>query len=209
LPSLKDVTVMKSHQITADDLERAHEQFERIEPRALFYRAATILVVFALDGELQSLTLGEALAVLLKTWNATYYRFHEFNDAHLKKIEKILSDKREALEEYRKRSIDSLKDEEKEAVAALFQEFENILGPVGAAKSLHLLAPHLFPLWDREIATAYGIQLKKAGANGDNYWDFMVESRRQCAELKECPNTLKAIDEYNYCEFTLKKKRGG
>lgn len=42
-------------------------------------------------------------------------------------------------------------------VKGVFKSFEKVLGPVGATKCLHLLAPRFFPLWDRAIAEAYGL----------------------------------------------------
>jgi hypothetical protein len=39
---------------------------------------------------------------------------------------------------------------------------ESVLGSVGAAKSLHLLAPQFFPLWDNEIDSEY--KVKKTGS---------------------------------------------
>jgi hypothetical protein len=81
-----------------------------------------------------------------------------------------------------------------------------VLGPVGAAKALHLLAPRFFPLWDRAIARAFGFRLGKVGSNGPRYWSFMLDVKRQCLKLNdqfaECPNVLKWIDEYNYCMYT-------
>ena len=91
---------------------------------------------------------------------------------------------------------------------SIFRSFETVLGPVGAAKCLHLLAPRLFPLWDRAIAEAYGLALGKSGTNPDRYWNFMIIVKRQCALLypKLVPgrNPLKAIDEYNYCRYTTR-----
>ena len=95
---------------------------------------------------------------------------------------------------------------EQPTVSSLFQAFENLLGPVGAAKALHLLAPRLFPLWDRHIAKAYGLTLGNARSNGDHYWRFMLIAQDQCRDLNRqdpgCQNPLKSIDEYNYCEYT-------
>lgn len=85
---------------TIQDIEAARQAFEANEPRDLFYRAATELVSLALEGR-TSLSVAEALAVLLQTWNKMFYQF---------------------------------------------KAFEEILGPVGAAKCLHLLAPRFFPL---------------------------------------------------------------
>jgi hypothetical protein len=78
------------------------------------------------------------------------------------------------------------------------------LGPVGAAKALHLLAPAFFPLWDRRIAKAYGVALDGPGTKTDHYWHFaLVIARKQCRELRGqgfAGFALKAIDEYNCCK---------
>jgi len=107
---------------------------------------------------------------------------------------------------FHKRTILSLDETDKNAITKIFKVFELVLRPVGAAKSLHLLAPNFFPLWDREIAKVYGVTLKPTGKNGENYWNFMKICREQYKEFKENEisddNPLKAIDEYNYCHFT-------
>jgi hypothetical protein len=44
------------------------------------------------------------------------------------------------------RSIESLAAEDEQPVMRVFSDFEALLGPVGAAKALHVLAPRFFPL---------------------------------------------------------------
>ena len=72
---------MADHRITTDGVKKARKAFEAREPRGLFYRAATELVVLALRGA-TSLTVAEALAVLLQTWNKAYYQYRKFDNAH-------------------------------------------------------------------------------------------------------------------------------
>jgi hypothetical protein len=199
---------MTDHGITTSDVKKAHKAFQTNEPRDLFYRAATVLVDLALRRP-TSLTVAEALAVLLQTWNKAYYQYHrKFDNAHFAKIERLLSKNQRGLARYRKMAIDRLHNREGPDVAKLFHAFESVLGPVGAAKALHLLAPRLFPIWDRTIAKAYGLALRKAGSNGDRYWQFVLKSKEQCIELKRDDrgrkDPLKAIDEYNYCKYTKK-----
>jgi hypothetical protein len=192
---------MNDHKITPADVKAARNSFEANEPRDLFYRAATELVDLALRGA-TSLTVAEALAVLLQTWNRVYYQYHKFAHAHFASIEKLLATHQGALAAYRNRTIDNLNDMERTTVSTLFQAFEYVLGPVGAAKALHLLAPSFFPLWDRSIANAYGLALGEAGSHGDRYWRFMLIAKQQYLELSHqepgCKNPLKSIDEYNY-----------
>src|SRR5262249_11723359 len=129
-----------------------------------------------------------------------------FDNAHFARIDKLLSKHQEILATLRNQTIDDLDNRERATIADLFQQFEKVLGPVGAAKTLHLLAPRLFPLWDRAIAEAYDLPLGKAGSNGERYWRFLLISQRQCRELKledpRCSSVLKSIDEYNYCKHT-------
>jgi hypothetical protein len=196
---------MADQAITLGDVKRARAAFEANESRDLFYRAATELVALALHGK-TSLTVAEALAVLLQTWNRSYYRYRKFDDAHFTSIEGLLSEHKTELAKYRNQTIDNLDDRDRTTVANLFQAFEAVLGPVGAAKALHLLAPTVFPLWDRAIADAYRLALGRAGSNGERYWRFVLISRRQYLGLKredpDLKSPLKSIDEYNYCKYT-------
>ncbi len=196
---------MADHKITSTDIKSARRAFEAHEARDLFYRAATELVSRALE-HATCLSVAEALAVLLQTWNKNYYRSHAFDKKHLESIEKLLQDHENILAKYRNSAIDNLDCVEQPTVSSLFQSFENVLGPVGAAKALHLLAPRFFPLWDRHIAKAYGLPLVQAGSNCDYYWRFMLKAQDQCRDLNReepgCQNPLKSLDEFNYCKYT-------
>jgi hypothetical protein len=198
---------MAGHKISANALKKARKAFEANEPRNLFYRAATELVDLALRGA-TSLTVAEALAVLLQTWNKAYYQYRKFDNVHFTDIENLLAENKLLITRYRPRTIDQLDDADGTTIENLFQSFERVLGPVGAAKALHLLAPNFFPLWDRAIAKAYNLELGRAGSNGERYWQFLSISRRQCLDVTRdnpnCGDPLKSIDEYNYCRYTKK-----
>jgi hypothetical protein len=189
------------------DLEKAREAFLENEPRDLFYRVATELIQLSIEGKTQ-ITLPEALAVLLQTWNRSYYRFKPFNNQHYTNICNLIKHLSSSVFRFRDRSILSLAKDDLSNVVEIFDEFEKVLGPVGASKSLHLLAPEFFPLWDRAIARAYKVALGLAGTNSGKYLKFMLSIRHQCMQLQELPlqgeNLLKRIDEYNYCHFTNK-----
>jgi len=189
----------------ARDLQQAHFRFLDAEPRDLFYRAATELVDRALRGQ-ASLTIAEAVAVLLQTWNRSYYQYRRFDGQHFAEIDALIVKYQQLLVAFRARSIDSFCDEDEATVRSLFESFETVLGPIGAAKSLHLLAPRFFPLWDRAIATGYGLPLGRRGSNGIRYCRFMRIAKAQCesvgGEESLKHNPLKAIDEYNYCKYT-------
>lgn len=196
---------MSFHTPTIREIEAAREAFETNEPRDLFYRAATELVDLAIHGE-TSLSVAEAIAVLLQTWNQAYYRYHKFDGQHFADIESLIARYKRTVMGFRQRSIACLSSGDEPTVTGLFEEFEEVLGPVGAAKCLHLLAPSFFPLWDRSIAKAYSLGLQQRGRNGSQYCHFMSISKEQCnslgGEQAIGRNPLKALDEYNYCKYT-------
>lgn len=149
-------------------------------------------------------SVAQALAVLLQTWNAQFYRFRGgFHKRNLSNLDDLLREHSTLLENYRSRQIISLAPAEEETVRDLFGSFEVELGGVGAAKCLHLLAPTFFPLWDRAIAKAYHVKI-----NRHDYINFIRVAKEQCESLERqgatWPDLLKAIDEYNYCAYTLK-----
>lgn len=195
-----------THYPSRDDLVRAHEAFRTHEQRDLFYRAATALVSMARQGAV-ALTTGEAIAVLLRTWNSAYYRYHKNGTPDYALIEGLIATHKEWLDSAAQRTIASLTDVDQEPVLIIFADFEAVLGPVGAAKALHLLAPKFMPLWDRAIAARYVGQLGPTGTNGRRYLRFMRECREQSTAVGGSAavadgNILKALDEYNYCVFT-------
>ena len=189
---------------TLSDVRDARKKFREVEPRDLFYRAATELVKLARSGT-SDLSLADALAVLLQTWNVTFYRFKKMDEQHLGQLSALLVSCDKQLAAFRDMTIDSLCDDDERAVLELFQRFAELLGPVGAAKALHLLASRFFPLWDNEIACHYpGCRLSKPH-DGKGYWLFMQYTKQQIGDLHGSGilHTLKALDEYNYCRFTL------
>lgn len=191
--------------ITLQDIQQAHRIFLQNEPRDLFYRTAIYLIDLSINQN-GSLSISEAISVLLQTWNKSFYRFRKFDINHFDNIEELIREKSVEVLNFRNRQISSLSTLDNDAVIKIFDPFENILGPVGSAKSLHLLAPHFFPIWDRTIAIAYDLPLTIVGTNSQKYISFMYMQKEQCDNLpNELPDNiskLKAIDEYNYCHYS-------
>ncbi len=100
---------MGSYVIKFSEIEKAHLKFEPNEPRDLFYRAATELVRLAVDNQ-TSLSVTEALAVLLQTWNRAHYRYRKFDMEHFNKIDSLIRRHAEVLASYRRRAIENLVD---------------------------------------------------------------------------------------------------
>jgi hypothetical protein len=183
---------------TASQLADAHQKFG-VDP---YYPAALLGV----DEGLRLNRLGDvaqAIAAFLKGWNRTYYRFHPAKKLSLEsELEQLVASHLRTILGFRARSISSLESTDRGTILDLVSAFEGKLGPVGCAKSLNLLAPSFFPLWDNPIADAYGVAV---GRNG--YLLFMLISKYQ---VEECNGffpvgiaALKALDEYNYCEYTM------
>jgi hypothetical protein len=59
------------------DLETAHKRYyNEVSTGDLFYRVATELVDLAMHKKTENVSLSDAIAVLLETWNGSYYRFN-------------------------------------------------------------------------------------------------------------------------------------
>jgi hypothetical protein len=195
----------ESYTPTVAELDEARKRFLVYEPRDLFYRVASELIELALTGK-TSITVAEALAVLLQTWNAPYYQYRPFTQQHFANIEVLLQKHLGDALRFRSAGIESVSESDLPIVESLFNGFEEVLGPVGAAKSLHLLAPKFFPLWDRAIAKAYRCELGNVGTNSVNYSVFFLTAAMQAQTLSAAipgeANLLKRIDEYNYCKHS-------
>ena len=184
--------------------------FETHEPRDLFYRVALDLLQRTRAGQ-SDFSVPEALAVVLQTWNRRFYisKFGvPFDAKHFADIEGLLARHAEALDGYLARSIESLAPTDEGEIETIFDDFERVLGPVGAAKALHVLAPRFFALWDRPITNSTGFRLGKRGTNANRYWRWMLHTQSECQELGGeatwGPGLLKRIDELNYCRYTIK-----
>jgi hypothetical protein len=190
---------------TLGDLASARKLFGTNEPRDVFYRAATYLVAKALDGD-APVSLSEALSVLLQTWNRPYYQYRPVTAGHFDEVDALLTGHAQWLQSVRDRSIESFTPADGAALETIFSDFEEVLGPVGAAKALHLLAPGFLPLWDRAIADAYHFGLGRSGTNGRRYVRLALLAQEQVhrvgGDAALGRNALKALDEYNYCRFT-------
>lgn len=191
--------------VSPEDLARARVAYERDEPRDLFYRVALALMADAEAGRGQ-FSVVEGLAVLLQSWNLGYYRRarHPFDQAHYEAIGELLAANRTELMELRDRGIETMTDADQSTVERLFDSFVAVLGPVGSAKTLHLLAPRWFPIFDNYILQAFRVW----GRDGHAYRRFMTAIKAQVemvgGEAAAGLNVVKALDELSFCRFTLR-----
>ena len=201
------------------------------------YRIAQRVVGEAFDEEDYN-DLTDGLGVLLLTWNQAFYRYGSFD---FDRLEEVLRDHWGAITGLRARDVASFAPGEEEAsVRHLFAAFLDALriavdnkmngrqSPVAVAKTLHLLAPRFFPLWDVAIARAYGCLWQGAVTAPRHYAAFMEITKQSVdsvaadyARITGCPEEesiprieqelmvggfhkpiLKLIDEYNYSRYT-------
>jgi hypothetical protein len=132
---------------TLENLDDARAAFGTHESRDVFYRAATDLVDFALR-RMASVSVSEAVAVLLQTWNRSYYRYHPATARHYEDLEAVLTQHRAWLAGIRARSIDTFRPSDEAPLVTVFDDFEAVLGPVGRPRRFISLRP---------ISCPYGI----------------------------------------------------
>ena len=121
-------------------------------------------------------------------------------------IEFVHKKKNKSKKDYLFFRISYFEEKEKREIQSWGERKKHIRkSPVAVAKTLHLLAPDFFPLWDMEIAKKKGYNYNKDP--DEKYYNF-CEDIRKIAEIvssyPELPNKplLKVIDEYNYSKYT-------
>jgi hypothetical protein len=154
--------------------------------------------------------MADGLEVLLRTWNQAIYRYGSFD---FDKLESCIGTNIGLLTRFRAKNILDAIAEDEQQIKELFEQFLTALAradgnksPVAAAKALHLLAPDFFPLWDKQIALAYGLDYSRQPI--EKFVAFCKASQsiaRQLRPLIQLPSRktlLKLIDEYNYAKYT-------
>lgn len=197
---------------STDEIRRGYLAYQEHDKRDAMYKVTSFLVDYFWGSPAD---MADAIGVLLLTWSQAFYRFGPFDfDA----LEGCLSENRDTLDKYRHRSILDFSFADVDEIRELFQHVlvaqaicegrkQGVQSPVAAAKTLHILAPNFFPIWDNRIAHAY--QCDYASQPLDRYIDFM-EQMKQIAErlqtvqqsLPTNKTLLKLIDEYNYARYT-------
>lgn len=186
------------------------EEFEIHAKRDAMYKVATFLVSHFWG---KPSDMADGLGVLLLTWNQAFYRYGIFD---FDRLENCICDNSQKVENLRNRDISTLSSSDEENIRHLFNQFLEALqinsgrrqgrkSPVAVAKTLHLLAPNFFPLWDYKIARAYECYYNENPAEkyilfckitksiADKIKDYIVQSDKTLTKL---------IDEYNYSKYT-------
>ncbi len=176
---------------TSNELQEAHEEYTRTVPNNYSLTIETIAKA------LPERKVGE-VAAAVADWLKSVNPRHPPKD-----LEQLVTAEWKAIVEFRVRSLTTLIGTDKPAILQLFELFRSKLGPVGAAKALHVLAPTFFPLWDNSIASGYGVSIEVHG-----YLLFMFLTKHQVVNLPRDPALLKTLDEYNYLKYTPGAKPG-
>lgn len=162
------------------------ENYIKNEPRDFIYKIATRIVSQSEDNPTK---VSEGLAVLLLTWNMSFYKFGLLD---IDQLEECLRKWYRELREYERRDIESLTTRDDVHIRRIFDDFKVALrregkrpadAPVSAAKALHLLAPKFFPLWDDSIAKAR--EHECSGMKSEDYVRFMHKTRDLADEVLE------------------------
>jgi hypothetical protein len=204
------------HIPTAEEFIKGCEEYKKHEKRDAMYKIATYLICSYWGNPSD---MADGLGVLLLTWNQAFYRYGIFD---FDKLEACIVRNFRKLEILRWRDISTLSDSDEKDIKGLFNEFFTALAiqirgkikssPVAVGKALHLLAPSFFPLWDNEIARAYGCSFKNPA---ESYVSFCYLIKHIAEEIKKYTEVkkymeergyslLKLIDEYNFSKYTKK-----
>ena len=198
---------------TPEEFRGGYLAFQDKERRDAMYKTAEFLVNH-FWGKPAKITDG--LGVLLLTWNQAFYRFGSFD---FQLLEEAITASWHVLESFRTREIFSYTEADDPSISSLFDQLLDALricegkkkgvgSPAAVAKTLHLLAPAYFPLWDTKIAKAYGCYY--AEQPGAWYIKFLRKmkclaeklSLQQVAMDDPKKTALKLLDEYNYARYT-------
>ncbi len=131
-------------------------------------------------------------------------------EEHFGQLEAVISMHFKHLLKLRRQKIQETVAIPEQDILDIFEDFTRVLGRVGAAKCLHLLAPDLLPLWDAAILKGYGLEKGeyRNRTDAERYIAFIRISKAQIENVGDfssfTDNPLKSLDEYNYCRFTKK-----
>jgi hypothetical protein len=199
---------------TTEQLKAGIEAFFKKEHRSQAYFKA-LSHINGNWGIANEMAIG--VKILLDSWHNNFYRFGKFSHSALSNC---ISKNLPMLETLKKRGISTLSNTDEDIISPLFKDFLEALkggknndcrSPVAVAKTMHLLAPNFFPLWDNPIAFAYDTLWGSAYSGIWQYIAFsqkireviMVISEYECVKHPvPIRSALKILDEYTYSKFT-------
>jgi hypothetical protein len=97
-----------------------------------------------------------------------------------KKLIDLTKEYSSMLGNFRKESLAKIEQFEREN-KEIYSKFREALGPIAAGKTLNILCPNPFPLWDDAIRNAFS----RAFDIKDDYYAFMLKVRNFIKEYEE------------------------
>jgi len=166
---------VKRHFFDYKDLLRGCAGYIEHEKRDAMYKLARKLIE---EANWRSQELAEGLGVLLLTWNAAFYTKYGSFDFDV--LEDYLKENTSLFKEYSERNILSYSPTEDDQIQTVFKELLEVtksvrkIGrtPVGVSKTLHMLAPNYFSLWDNAIAKEYKVYWYSSNKSPKKYTNF-------------------------------------
>jgi len=195
--------------VTPKLLELGHKLFLEIEPRDSMYRISSFLIERLKSNPFgQNIWITDALLVLLLTWHNAFYRYGTPQNFH-NEMKNFIETNRDLLfgnEEISEQTVKEWFKELLDILAITTKRGQRRRSGIAVVKTLHLLNPKIFPLWDEYIAEAYlgNVDTKRF----DHYWkfkkfvDIQYEWYKENFEEVEKAKFYKKLDELNYVLFT-------
>lgn len=190
-----------------EEFREGYEAYNKREKKGPVYFEALSLI---LENWGNAVGMAKGISRLIRSWNYLYANF-AFNNL-VECIDKNLS----VIEEFRKRNISSLSENDYEKITEIYDQFLDGLkrqkdgqkSAVSVAKALNPLAPNFFPLWDEKIAYRGYELFYLAYSSAPVYLSFCRKMKLFAAKVEHCVphpddrSLLKRIDEYNYSLYT-------
>lgn len=185
--------------IKLEGLLEACKQYKEHEGRADYFKSAAEIVE---DHPLQ------AVILLMATWNKSRFGYFMKDSENMVRLGEALEQTKPLFNKFvaygwniQNVDFDEIGDEVKD----IYSKFSTIPGIeyTGASKAMCLLNQNLFVMWDASIREAYEV-----GNFPKDYLTFlkmMQENIKGVRWEREDKTLAKAIDEYNYVKYTLKK----
>jgi len=116
-----------------------------------------------------------------------------------KKLKDLIKEYSSMLDNFRKESLVKIEQFERE-IKEIYSKFRETLGSTAAGKTLNILCPNFFPLWDSAIRNAFYLK-------DDDYYTFMLKVRDFIQKYEETfsklankynKNMLRIFDEFSW-----------
>lgn len=187
-----------------------------VEPRAFIYDVATSFIEKAKKIKKSEWITDEnttkGIILLLYAWNFPAPITKQLNFKKVGEMLKVAEKDLRLLED--KKITDDLDDQSWARIKIIFNVFREVCEQTGASKSLSLMNPHLFVMWDTEIRKRLKkkefIPEIKEGRTGAEYVEYLKGVKRIIQEhqiVDKLPSgsiVAKKFDEYNFIRIVKK-----